>query len=217
MLYRVTGLSAETPTRNWAKRSRVDRGLHRSVRSPSSPARHQAHRCSRSSWMRPRAVRRPTTTITALFDKSGNPVFGKDDFDGDGKPDQLTGTYGANKNFGPTARTTTSTRSRVVSAMSSSTPSTTAYRSTKIFISRASDQPGYSFFDDFGGYSSGLVKESNRALGVDTYVKLARHRSGASHCSRRRRLRSPALHLAPGHRLHPGGRRLPSSATLRST
>lgn len=107
-----------------------------------------------------------------LFDKNGNPVFGQDDLDGDGKPDQLSGSYGANKNFGPTAKYNdfNQKQGRIGYEFEHAFNDRVSVHQNLRFSGLETDQQ-YSFFDDFSGLSRGLVKESNRALGVDTYLK----------------------------------------------
>lgn len=103
-------------------------------------------------------------TYGLLFDKNGNPIFGPDG-------NQLSGTYGANKNFGPDARYNdfNQKQGRIGYEFEHTFTDQLSVHQNLRYSGLSTDQQ-YSFNDDFGGYSSGLVKEKNRAIGVDTYL-----------------------------------------------
>jgi iron complex outermembrane recepter protein len=116
-----------------------------------------------------------------LFDKDGDPVFGPD-VSGDGVPDQLSGTLGANRNFSPDARYNDfdQTQARIGYEFEHAFTDRLSVHQNLRFSGLNTNQE-YSYFDDFGGYGNGLVKERNRALGVDTYLKAKIETGPASH------------------------------------
>ena len=105
-----------------------------------------------------------------LFDKNGAPIFGPD-VTGDGVPDQLSGSNGANKHFGADARYNdfNQKQGRVGYEFEHKFTEQLSINQNLRYSALSTDQQ-YSFHDDFGGYSSGLVKENNSAIGVDTYL-----------------------------------------------
>ncbi|MDR4305609.1 TonB-dependent siderophore receptor [Chelatococcus sambhunathii] len=116
-----------------------------------------------------------------LFDKHGKPIFGPD-VDGDGNPDQLTGSYGANRHFGADARYNdfNQKQGRIGYEFEHEFNDRVSVRQNLRYSGLNTDQE-YSFFDDFGGFSNGLVKERNRAFGVDSYLKTRFDTGPASH------------------------------------